>query len=142
VIDAQGRDIGRIFKPRAGAPDDRPWQWSIMGAVVMPRLQSHGFAASLEAKAKFAETWRAWFQLWESLTRQAQIGTPRPRSSPRRLGDHGRGHGRQVLVAFDFFDSTQLAAASDKRGGRDDYQRGNQCPEMTVLLRHREAPSC
>ena len=25
VIDSRGRDIGRIFKPSAGAPDERPW---------------------------------------------------------------------------------------------------------------------
>jgi hypothetical protein len=30
----------------------------------MPALPSHGFCASLdEAKAKFAETWRAWLAL-------------------------------------------------------------------------------
>jgi hypothetical protein len=60
VIDAQGRDIGRIFKASGGVPEDRPWQWTITGAVVAPRLPSHGFCATLEeAKAKFAETWRA-----------------------------------------------------------------------------------
>jgi hypothetical protein len=53
-----GHDIGRIFRPSAGAPDDRPSMWTITGAIVKP---SHGFADSLgEAKAKFAETWRAW----------------------------------------------------------------------------------
>jgi hypothetical protein len=61
VIDAHGRDIGRIFKASGGVPDDRPWKWTITGTVVAPALPSHGFAASLEdAKAKFAETWRAW----------------------------------------------------------------------------------
>jgi hypothetical protein len=61
VIDAHGRDIGRIFKGSGGVPEDRPWQWTITGAVVAPRLPSHGFCATLdEAKAKFAETWRAW----------------------------------------------------------------------------------
>jgi hypothetical protein len=56
-----GRDIGRIFKPGAGVPPDHPWMWTITGAVVMPALTSHGFCASLnEAKAKFADTWRAW----------------------------------------------------------------------------------
>jgi len=51
------RIIGRIFKPRAGAPPDRPWEWAITGAVVMPHLSSHGFCASLEeAKAEFAKT--------------------------------------------------------------------------------------
>jgi hypothetical protein len=61
VIDAHGRDIGRIFKACGGVPDDRPWKWTITGTVVAPALPSHGFAASLDdAKAKFAETWRAW----------------------------------------------------------------------------------
>jgi hypothetical protein len=51
-----GRDIGRLFKPGAGVPPKHPWMWP----VVAPRLQSHGFCASLdEAKTKFAETWRA-----------------------------------------------------------------------------------
>jgi len=32
--------------------------WAITGAIVKP---SHGFCVTLdEAKAKFAETWRAW----------------------------------------------------------------------------------
>lgn len=36
----------------------------ITGAMVMLALLSHGFCASLdEAKAKFAETWRAWLTL-------------------------------------------------------------------------------
>jgi hypothetical protein len=30
----EGRDIGRIFKPRAGAPDDRPWMWTIKGQAI------------------------------------------------------------------------------------------------------------
>ena len=56
-----GRDMGRIFKPKAGAPPDHPWMWTITAAVVALRPPSHGFCASLEeAKAKFAETWRAW----------------------------------------------------------------------------------
>jgi hypothetical protein len=60
VIDAAGRDIGRIFKAGGGVPDDRPWKWTITGTVVAPALPSHGFAPSLEeAKAQFAETWRA-----------------------------------------------------------------------------------
>jgi len=61
VIDGQGRDIGRISKPRAGVPPDHPWEWAITGAAVMPHLASHGFCATRdEAKAKFAETRRAW----------------------------------------------------------------------------------
>jgi hypothetical protein len=64
VIDGAGRDIGRIFKTRAGVPEDHPWMWTITGAVVAPHLPSHGFCSSLnEAKAKFAETWRAWLAL-------------------------------------------------------------------------------
>jgi len=64
VIDSQGRDIGRISKPRAGVPPDHPWEWAITGAVVMPHFPSHGFCATREeAKAKFAETWRAWLAL-------------------------------------------------------------------------------
>jgi hypothetical protein len=56
----QGRDIGRIFYAGAGVPPDQPWMWTITGAVVVPHLPSHGFCASLDdAKAKFAETWRA-----------------------------------------------------------------------------------
>jgi hypothetical protein len=59
-VDAHGRDIGRIFKASGGVPEDRPWQRTITGAVIAPRLPSHGFCATLyEAKAKFAETWRA-----------------------------------------------------------------------------------
>ena len=61
VIDADGRDIGRIFRPGAGVPPERPWMWTITGAIVAPNLPSHGFAATLdEAKTKFAETWRKW----------------------------------------------------------------------------------
>jgi hypothetical protein len=61
VIDSHGRDIGRIFKPRAGIPEDRPWMWTITGAIVAPALPSHGFAVTLDvAKAAFAETWRKW----------------------------------------------------------------------------------
>ena len=56
-----GRDIGRIFRRRAGAPPDRPWEWAITGAVVMPHLPLHGFCASLEeTKAEFAKMGRAW----------------------------------------------------------------------------------
>jgi hypothetical protein len=60
-VSHDGRDIGRIFMPRAEVPADYPWMWTMTGAVVMPHFPSHGFCASLEeAKAKFAETWRAW----------------------------------------------------------------------------------
>jgi len=58
------RGIRHIFKPGAGAPPDHPWMWTITGAVVAPHVPSHGFCATLdEAKAKFAETWRAWLAL-------------------------------------------------------------------------------
>jgi hypothetical protein len=61
VIDAEGRDISRIFMAGGRRPPDQPWMWAITGAVVAPRLPSHGFCATREeAKAKFAETWRAW----------------------------------------------------------------------------------
>jgi hypothetical protein len=49
------REIGRIFKPRARRPGASSWVWTITGAMVIPRLPSHGFCANLdEAKAKFA----------------------------------------------------------------------------------------
>jgi hypothetical protein len=55
VIDSQGRDIGRIVKESGCV-----WAWAITGAVVMPHLPSHGNCVTREeAKAKFAETWRA-----------------------------------------------------------------------------------
>jgi len=61
VIDSDGRDLGRIFHPGAGVPPDRPWMWTITGAVVAPVLPSHGFAAIRdEAKAAFADTWPRW----------------------------------------------------------------------------------
>jgi hypothetical protein len=57
----KGRDIGRIFNAGpGGTPADRPWMWAINEAIVKP-LPSCGFCLTLdEAKAKFAETWRAW----------------------------------------------------------------------------------
>jgi hypothetical protein len=62
VID-DTRAIGRIFRS-SSAPTDRPWMWTITGAVVAPRLPSHGFAATLDdAKAAFAATWREWLRL-------------------------------------------------------------------------------
>jgi hypothetical protein len=45
------RVIGRIFRSNS-APQDRPWMWTITGAVVMPRAPSHGFSA--KAKQPFA----------------------------------------------------------------------------------------
>jgi hypothetical protein len=44
---SEGRAIGRIFRS-ASAPQDRPWMWTITGAVVSPRLPSHGFAETLD----------------------------------------------------------------------------------------------
>jgi hypothetical protein len=50
VIDGERR-VGRIFRSNS-APTDRPWMWTITGAVVVPRLPSHGLCATLdEAKA-------------------------------------------------------------------------------------------
>jgi len=61
VITSDGRDIGRIFKPGAGVPDDLPWMWCIGGTVVVRGVPNHGFAATRdEAKAAFAATWRTW----------------------------------------------------------------------------------
>jgi hypothetical protein len=57
------RAIGRILRS-SSAPTDRPWMWTITGAVVAPRLASHGFCATLDdAKAAFATTWREWLRL-------------------------------------------------------------------------------
>jgi hypothetical protein len=54
------RAVGRIFRSSC-APQDRPWMWTITGAVVMPVVPSHGFAATLaEAKTAFAAHWRRW----------------------------------------------------------------------------------
>jgi hypothetical protein len=62
VLDAT-RAVGRIFHSNS-APTDRPWMWTITGAVVAPRLPSHGFCATLDdAKAAFATTWREWLRL-------------------------------------------------------------------------------
>jgi hypothetical protein len=46
-----GRDIGRIFKPRAGVPPDHPWMWTITGAVA-PHLPLHGYCASLDKEGE------------------------------------------------------------------------------------------
>jgi hypothetical protein len=57
------RAIGRIFRS-SSAPHDRPWMWTITGAVVMPAVPSHGFAGTLaEAKTALADTWRRWLAL-------------------------------------------------------------------------------
>lgn len=56
-----GRVVGRIFRPGAGVPPDRPWMWTITGAIVAPALPNHGFAETKEeAKTAFAAIWRAW----------------------------------------------------------------------------------
>jgi hypothetical protein len=60
---SEGRAVGRIFRS-SSAPQDRPWMWTITGAVVAPRLPSHGFTATLDdAKMAFAQTWRKWLAL-------------------------------------------------------------------------------
>jgi hypothetical protein len=59
VLDGEGA-IGRVFRS-SSAPQDRPWMWTITGAIVAPRLPSHGFTATLdETKTAFAGTWRRW----------------------------------------------------------------------------------
>jgi hypothetical protein len=51
---SNGRPIGRIYKPHAGAPADRPWEWTITRAVVAPARPSYGFEPTFdEAKAAF-----------------------------------------------------------------------------------------
>jgi hypothetical protein len=59
-----GRAIGRIYRPHAGAPADRPWEWTITALIVAPASPSYGFTATREeAKAAFASTWREWLLL-------------------------------------------------------------------------------
>jgi len=58
---SDGRAIGRIYRPHAGAPRDLPWEWTITGAVVAPAFRNQGFEPTFEeAKTAFATTWRAW----------------------------------------------------------------------------------
>jgi hypothetical protein len=57
------RDKGERLSFAGGVPSDQPWIWTITRAIVKP-LPSYGFSATLDdAKAKFAETWRAWLAL-------------------------------------------------------------------------------
>jgi len=37
--------------------------WTVTGAVVAPRLPSHGFGASFGKEGEFGETRRAWLAL-------------------------------------------------------------------------------
>lgn len=53
--------IGRIFRPRLNVPEDRPWMWTMAGAVLSEFVCSHGFEATRdEARAAIAEHWRKW----------------------------------------------------------------------------------
>jgi len=57
-----GRVVGRIFKPKAGAPANAPWQWAINDPTILPQV---GFAETREqAKRAFAAAWR---KAWELL---------------------------------------------------------------------------
>ena len=48
--------VGRIFRPGAGAPANRPWQWTVLDPTVAPRV---GFVMTRhEARAAFARSWR------------------------------------------------------------------------------------
>jgi hypothetical protein len=61
---SDGRAIGRIYRPHAGAPRDRPWEWTITTLILAPASPSYGFTATREeAKAAFAATWREWLRL-------------------------------------------------------------------------------
>jgi hypothetical protein len=52
VFNSSSCTVGRIFISNM-SPPGRPWQWSITGEVVAPRVSSTGFAATLdEAKAE------------------------------------------------------------------------------------------
>jgi hypothetical protein len=56
----KGCDIGRIFKPRAGAPPERPWEWTV---AYGGGRASYGFAETREqAKKAFAESWRQYLE--------------------------------------------------------------------------------
>jgi hypothetical protein len=87
-----GRDIGGVFSmPALACLPIGPWMWTITRAVMMPALPSHGFCASLdEAKAKFAETWRAWLTL-----------TPGSRAEPARHRRRTENVGRMKKSALD-----------------------------------------
>jgi hypothetical protein len=56
------RAIGRILRSNS-VPLDRPWMWTITGAVVMPAVPSHGFAPTLAEAKTFATHWRRWLAL-------------------------------------------------------------------------------
>jgi hypothetical protein len=72
--------VGRIFRS-SSAPADRPWMWTITGAVVAPRLPSHGFCATLDdAKAAFHHR----FRQHGSIDRVACLRARKPRPSGDR----------------------------------------------------------
>jgi hypothetical protein len=63
---SESKVIGRIFRS-ATAPADRPWMWTVTGAIVASAVRNHGFAATLDdAKAAFAADWRKWLSLRQS----------------------------------------------------------------------------
>jgi hypothetical protein len=79
VLDGEGA-IGRVFRS-SSAPQARPWMWTITGAIVAPRLPSHGFTATLdEAKTAFAGTWRRWLALTGGSEDHRPNGGNRPAS--------------------------------------------------------------
>jgi hypothetical protein len=56
--------VGRIFRPYGRAPTDRPWFWTIAGAIVAPAVPHHGFARSRDdAWDAFAKHWRKLLSL-------------------------------------------------------------------------------
>lgn len=55
---AERREIGRIFRPGAGVPQDRPWAWSIFLVERKPGTIGNGCAATREeAMGPFAARW-------------------------------------------------------------------------------------
>lgn len=54
----EGREIGRIFRPGAGVPQDRPWAWSIFLLERKPGTTGNGCAPTFEeAVATVAARW-------------------------------------------------------------------------------------
>ena len=56
---SEGKAVGRIFRPGAGAPQTEPWVWSIFFECRKLGRPYNGNAVDCEcAMAEFAEAWR------------------------------------------------------------------------------------